>query len=376
VIWALGAVAIVAALFGYGLRTAGVNRVLVPLLACCLCVTATYLILGRPTAVPWYCFLGSVFGGIGVGVVIAQMWSTRALKGRAADAVRVGQARVLMDFRVAAVLAGLLLSYVLTFYFARLATHENPPVFWMGFYQSWVSGLLFFTVVGLVVGLVTLYRPEKDVFAARVKILVGGKSGSAVDYIAGELRRIGYVAQRTDRIITIEEYDAARRAFKLRVKQRSIVRNIYHDVATEATGGIKVTPDAFNPPLIDTGQLVSFRVNKINQPGVPAPFGQHGLSRDWTVSIPAGGAGEIEYEHWMWYSEAEVHEFAPVRFTETLTVEFNCRCTLNSGRLRLSVVRPGNDVQMLDWDVTHRLGSLHDLEPVKTAYQFQLGIGN
>jgi hypothetical protein len=209
------------------------------------------------------------------------------------------------------VIVGLLLSYALTYYFAELAMAESPPGFWLSFYASWVSGLLFFTVVGLILGLVTLYRPERDVFGARVRILTGGKSGPAVDYLASELLRMGYAAQQLTRIVTIEDYDAKLNAFKARVSQSAVISNIYDDVGAQATGEVKFTPDEIAGAPQVLGQCTSFRVNGTTQPGLPFDITSAGMRRSWEMKLPGGGAGELEYEHWAWYLATETHEFAP-----------------------------------------------------------------
>jgi hypothetical protein len=376
-IWQIAAIFVLSSFIGGGLRL-GMSRVVFPLFVFVAGVATASFANYAVSILPWYSFLLPILVGIAIGYVLAWIWSTRASRTSVVAAGRVAVSRLLEDFRVSAVLIGLILSYAITFYFARMAFKEEPPGFWIAFYASWVAGLLFFTIVGLIAGLVALYRPERDVFAARVKILTGGKSGSAVDYIASELRRIGYVAKRTKRTITIEAYDAKSDTFKTIVKHETTIRNIYDDVATTANGNIRLVMDVLQNAPQPYGQLLSFRINGANQGGVPLDIDQNGLVRAWTVSIPAGGEGQVEYEHWCWYLSSEVHEFTVNRFTEELLVEFKCRCRPSQKRLVVKLTT-GNQSEdhLLDYDGEYRLPvPSRDLNPGTLAYSFRLGTGS
>ncbi len=138
-----------------------------------------YAAKADPEPENWKWILIPLLAGIGAGFLAGLYWHTRRVKGAFLKRVEYFAKKVMEDFRIAAVFVGLLVSIALTFYFARLATDESVKGFWTEFYAAWVAGLLFFAVVGLILGLVSLYRPERDVFAARVKILTGGKEGLA-----------------------------------------------------------------------------------------------------------------------------------------------------------------------------------------------------
>lgn len=289
---------------------------------------------------------------------------------------------LLLDFRVAAVLIGVLVSILLSFPFYDLALREAIeaskgtlgalPGFWQSFYVNWIASLLFFAVVGLVAGLTALYRPEADVFAARVQILLGGKKGPAVEYIAKKLGEIGYVARLTQRQITIEEYSDPMKAFKLRLRHSTWLKNLYHDVPTGAEGKISFNFDPLVPEPPVYGSLESFRINGGGQPDVPAILPKEGFNRPWNLNIPGDEEGVVTYEHWCWYGTGTDHGFTLGRFTELLDVKIRSRCVrplklnLTAGTLTKEIV--------LHYDEEYPLAELRDLYPNTTAYSFTLSL--
>lgn len=375
-LFGLGCIFALAIWLGSSLRR-NILSVVTPMVTFCLGMAIAFLLFKGALVARWHTILLSVFVGIVIGYFFTWLLNVRLDKSAVLNGFRIASRLIFGDFRVAAVLIGLLLSYILTFHFALLAKEEAPPAFWAAFYPAWVSGLLFFTVVGLIAGLVTLYRPERDVFAARVKILLGGKTGPAVDFIASELRRIGYVARSTRRVITVEGYDATMQAFRVKVWHCSTIRNIYDDIPTNASGTISITPDPLDPPPTPYGQITSFLINGVGQGSIPQDIQVDGLRRGWTLPIPAGGESSVEYEHWYWYKVTEEHKFTLARFTEDLSVEFHCRCSPMNKKLVLKLTTSDNNIdETLGWDGRYQLRSLKDQSPATSPYKFKLAVGS
>jgi hypothetical protein len=98
------------------------------------------------------------------------------------------------------------------------------------------------------------------------------------------------------------------------------------------------------------------------------------MTRNWTVEIPGGGVGKLEYEYWGWYKDTETHDFTPNRFTQELSVKFRCRCRQPKKRLLLKLTTPRQtEEHMLGWDSEFDMIPLRDLEPSKLAYTYRLG---
>ena len=379
------AAAVLVLYFGWSLRT-GLIRVVIPLLFFVVGFGFAYVFdeskiddsLSFISIAVLFC--GLVFGyfaryfyDVGFGAAVAKKGAVKAAR------------LLLLDFRVVAVFIGLLISILMAFPFYNLAVHEAAvaaeyaqlnqtppglPGFWLSFYTAWVSSVLFFAVVGLVVGLTALYRPEADVFAARVKILLGGKSGPAVDYIAKKLGEIGYVARLTQRKIVVEGYSEQMKAFRVRVVHSTWVKNLYHDVQTDASGKISFNMDDLTPPPSLYGELSAFRINGVIQPDLPAPLPRTGFTRPWNFGIPGGEEGVLTYEHWGWYREDKDHNFSLGRFTEILDVEIKARCSVKIKVI--FTVGTQTDERVLGYDEELRVAPIVDRYPGTATYSFKL----
>jgi hypothetical protein len=121
------------------------------------------------------------------------------------------------DTRYSIIMGAFLVSLLVTYFFGKLVIQEDPRGFWYGFYEAWTASLVFFLILGIAGTLVSLYRPEKDTFSQRVRILFGGRQDEAVDFISESIRKIGYYSDDVKRTYTIKQYDAVSDAFLIRV---------------------------------------------------------------------------------------------------------------------------------------------------------------
>jgi hypothetical protein len=371
----VGLIFLLSAVLGASLRKTGIVGSVFPLLMFVAGMTTAYLWKNEPDLKPLIVLPG-FFLAMGVGYICRYLSDVNLQKKSAFTGLSITLRLLTGDFRVAALLVGLLISYALSYYFYELAIRGATTDFWMSFFASWMSGLLFFTVVGLVAGLVTLYRPERDIFAARVKILLGGQSGAAVDFLSQSLAKIGYVAKRTERIIVIEEYSREMDAFKIRITHSSTIRNLYHDVATQADGRIAFHLDQLDPAPAVVGQLTSFRLNGTTRPGLPLALPTIDRPIPWELPIQGGDEGTVQYEHWCWYNSSVIHSFKLARFTEELTVRFICRCTPDGKRLKLNLTAGANtDEPFLEWDQSYALPPMRDQRPQTNPYSFKVSLG-
>ncbi len=345
------------------------------------------LTLGEALSIKWVAILSFCFV---FGYVLKYFYDVRFALTLAKKGFVKGARLLLLDFRVAAIFIGLSISVLLSFQFFDLATQEahsaaeeiksgTPQTglqgFWLAFYAAWVSSVLFFAVVGVVAGLTALYRPEADVFAARVRILLGGKTGPAVDYIAKRLAEIGYVARLTERKIVVEEYSEEMKAFRLRVSHSTRIKNLYHDVQTDAVGKISFNFDKLAPEPESYGALAAFRINGGSQPDVPAVFPKDGFLRSWAVAIPGDEEGVLSYEHWCWYNEATEHKFNLGRFTERLDLEIKSRCCLPDKKIKVNLTSGTRSREiLLDYDQDYPVEPILDHYPGTVAYSFKLSL--
>ncbi len=366
------ALSVMAAWLGFGLRASSIQKVLPYVVQAAITITAVYFCLIDRHRPDWSYLLAAVVVGFALGFSLKSM--LRYLNIGILDKYfSIARAKLVLDFRVYASMTGLVIAYIMTFYFAKQGVTESPAGFWFNFYVSWIAGLLLFTVVGFILGFVALYKPENDVFEARVRILVGGRSDGAVKYLSDELRKIGFAAKNVQRTIIFERYDEERNAFYLRTKHVSTLENIYQDVVTEATGTAGIIPDAFEPPLEEIGRVISCKVDGASMLTVPMKIGPQGINEKWVKNIPKGGEIIFDWEYLCWVSGKEVHEMTPTRFTGELTARFLNRCETPGKKLVVSILKnAGNSDHILPYDESYVVGDMRGIAPGTKAYSFSL----
>lgn len=179
---------------------------------------------------------------------------------------------------------------------------------------------MFFSLLGVAGTLVSLYRPEKDEFSNRVRILFGGRQDETVDYIREAIRKIGYYAEMTERSYKISRYDRERNAYLVRMEDSTITRNYYDDLAAIDKARWTLTPDKLTPPLDPLGHLISFRVNGEHKITEPIPIFEKGLQFEEDVQIPRGETSRIEVCSDCWHLLTETHTFVPHRFAKRIQI--------------------------------------------------------
>jgi hypothetical protein len=226
---------------------------------------------------------------------------------------------LLFDNRTRIIALSLVISYVMTAAFAVKASSKEASSYWASFYPSWTSSIIFFTVVGFAAAIASLHRPEKDHYATRVRILASGKTGPAIDYIAGKLQEIGFYSPETIKEYIFEEYREDISAYKVRQITTTYLKNIYDDVSSRDKAMLSITPDEFTNPPNPLGQLVRVTVDTEQKLAVPENItGPYKYGKD--IQIATGKGTVVEIEHWTWMKVGEPNELTLRRFTENLKV--------------------------------------------------------
>jgi hypothetical protein len=275
------------------------------------------------------------------------------------------------DSRIIIMVGAFLVSIIVTYIFAKIVHKENPPAFWFGFYQSWTASLVFFSILGIAGTLVSLYRPEKDEFGNRVKILFGGRQDESVDFIIDAIRKIGYYSEAVERSYEIREYDKTNNAYKIKVTHKSITRDYYDDLAARDKAIWTLTPDPFPNPIDPVGQLLSFKVNGDHRITTPRAIPPTGLEYEEDIDIPKGGTATLESLVECWISAAEQHEFAPARFAKRISISFVYYGTEPPTLVMSSPVGGGSPVQ-LKHAQPHPLDPMVCCRPYDTVLSFKL----
>ena len=207
-----------------------------------------------------------------------------------------------------------------------------------GFYSSWVSNVIFFTLVGVAVAVVSLRLPHSESFPNRLAILFSGASGPAVDSLSDKVRSLGFIYSSILREIFIEEYSKKYDAYRCYVKIESSMANLFGDVDATDKMRFNITPDKFpgrNKPN-PLGNLVSIYVDdkeeilaekrEIEEDGID-------LEQEFTV-----GSDDRTFtlEYWIWIKVGEPMIYRPSRFCKEANCEIVNRLENHAGPLKLS----------------------------------------
>jgi hypothetical protein len=234
------------------------------------------------------------------------------------DAVNLRISEIVGDYRILVVFVSILVAALVTLIFAKLKAAEQTHDFWHGFYEAWTASLVFFAILGVAGTIVSLYRPEKEVFATKVRILCGGRIGPEVDYIQEVIRKIGYYSERVSRTYTIKDWDSQRNAYEIEVFHESLNANFFDDDADD-NGSFNMKPDPLTPPLDPIGKLI-----EVNVDGKQVLAAEHipvaGIRKNWPIQLKKGGRANIQMRHIAWYDVKEPHVFRPARFAKVVKV--------------------------------------------------------
>jgi hypothetical protein len=107
----------------------------------------------------------------------------------------------------------------------------------IGALVAWTGELIFFSIVGGVVTVVTLKDPAQASFEERVRILYGIENlpEAVTEYNKREISRLAGYARQAVRHIVLEEYRDDLKAYRARIKTEYRYRNLLPDVDYEAS---------------------------------------------------------------------------------------------------------------------------------------------
>ncbi|TPK70775.1 hypothetical protein FJ527_28280 [Mesorhizobium sp. B2-4-18] len=90
----------------------------------------------------------------------------------------------------------------------------NVQTFLGAAFASWISGFILFIITGLIIAMVTLARPDQELFEARARNLLQRQTGPHINYIVGKLHDLfePYLQEAT-RDLMIIDYDEANNLF-------------------------------------------------------------------------------------------------------------------------------------------------------------------
>jgi len=154
------------------------------------------------------------------------------------------------------------------FYFRGSLLGRHPDETARSVFLAFAGELVFFTFVGVIGTLVSLRDPKDEGFDERLKILYGRDVPNVVfGYIRNNiLMKLSAYAKSGKRTITIESYDDALHAYRVRIETTYEIHNLLRDVPYNQTTTISILPDAFEDPAPrELGKMLSVKVGHSNK---------------------------------------------------------------------------------------------------------------
>jgi hypothetical protein len=275
-----------------------------------------------------------------------------------------------MDWRVAAILLATALSVAGTLLIDALGLGQSPTDYFGAIFAAWIGGLALFAMVGIVVAVVSLARPEEESVESRARILFRGQKGRHIDYIVARIRQIfEQYAEDVSNTMTANEYHAGERKFLVMSEGETRIRSYIDDLPSSYSSKISIT-DVARPPMgKDPNRLVYLRVGQTSVLG--HDFLDSAITYPFDATIAEGADCLIADGMEFWVdAETEANTYQPVRFSQR--VRLTVRNHLRGGaplRLKVSL----DDGQTFD-DFTLRPGESRlicdtkDVEPDKVVY--------
>jgi hypothetical protein len=278
-----------------------------------------------------------------------------------------------VDWRVWAVVAPSVATLVATGIVYWFGLGLDPSTHFGAIFASWVSGLALFIVVGSVVALVSLARPEGESFDSRARILFRRQTGKHIDYIITKITEVlEHYAEQTIIKISIQDYEPAQQKYRISSASDVLVRSYLDDVQTIYNSHFELKDVTPPPPGGSPNRLVILRVDK-KPVGKPEDF-VNVIFRPLSCRIDADKSCEINTvtEYWLQADdESNVHR--PRRYTQWLSLHFEN--LTNSGQtVSVKVSRDGTSwaTEQLHHGVSKQVLEVRDVKPDEIAFDFRI----
>lgn len=276
-----------------------------------------------------------------------------------------------LDWRVWGIIAAMAVSVLATAVVYYLGYGLNPATHFGSVFSAWVGGLALFLVAGSVVAIVSLVRPENESFDARARILFRRQAGKHIDYIVSKIKEVlEHYAERTVNKITIREFDAGERKFRLSAVNSVLVRSYLDDVETTYISSLKFENVTAPPHGGESNRLVFVRVAG-NPVGISEDF-TSAVSRPISCRIDRDGVCEVNsmMEFWVQATD-EANTHSPRRYTQVLCLLFE-NLTPDPVEVKLTVDGTNWVTERLSHGVSKQVLEIKDVMPGTLAYNYHI----
>ncbi len=276
------------------------------------------------------------------------------------------------DWRIWAIFLAMIVALVITYLFYHFGVWQDPTTMGGAIFASWAGGVALFVVVGLIIAIVSLVRPEEESFDARAKILFRRETGAHIDYIVKRIKDIlEHYAESTEILTVIKDYHPESDTFRVQSTVKTIVRSYLDDVGTKYKADCNLKGATASPAGQAQNRFAYLKVSD-QVVGLPEEF-QSSMQRDVVTTIPEDGFCSVEYMYEVWVrAEKEENTYAPRRYTQSCSLVIQNLCQ-NRPVVKIALERggPHRTIIELAHGQSETLINASNIEPEVEVYDFQ-----
>jgi hypothetical protein len=229
----------------------------------------------------------------------------------------------------------------------------NPSTPLGAFYMSWAAGVALFTLVGLIVAVTSVVRPDQEHFDVRARNLLRRQSGPHIDYVMGRLKEIvePYI-EHTEKRYVVQRYNETEKKFYVNHITTSTLRSFFDDINASFSSSLTYENGSSPPSGEEPCSLTYLKVNG-SEIGKPEDF-EGRFHRSFVANVPRKSVCKIEHRLNYWVkAEEEPNRHRPLRYTRSLSIvvenngrrAITARMMLADGRTEHHIVKPGGSME-------------------------------
>ncbi|WJR66340.1 hypothetical protein QTA58_19275 [Neorhizobium sp. CSC1952] len=207
---------------------------------------------------------------------------------------------------------------------------QGVPLVTQEFYVSWGVNVAFFTVIGFAVALVSLRLPHREDFKDRIGFLFAARveadpelRNAALEHLSSDIKKLGFVSSRTERKITVIEYNPDYDAYRAYVTVNTTLVNLFGDVEAKDDTNFEIRPDKFEEgkgPVL-AGQVISLVVDGTEKISSGPLNIELNSSKKFKEEFTVGRMEKcFTLKYWAWFKTEEPAAFTSRRFCRSFSV--------------------------------------------------------
>lgn len=240
-------------------------------------------------------------------------------------------------------------------------------------FASWVSGLILTVVVTLVITIVTLARPDQEIFEARARNLLRRQTGPHIDYIIPQLQKLLQpYCDEAIREMEVTDYDEDLKLFRVNQYSENRLKSYLNDMPVTFESRLAYVNGTAAPENKEKCSLTYLKVD-----GSPIGGPEHfddAIERTFEMRVLPHATCKIEHRMVYWLkAETEPNRHRPTRYTKQLKVVI--RNQLPSRRI--AVFHPAENGKeevriFIEAGQTETVVNLAEIPPGENVYDFRL----